>query len=298
MFTQPVSMRVSEKQFEEDLRQPLIDLGYRMRGLSDFSDMPIITTNVSGYNDVVSNVLEAYKNIHDRYFIDHYNPELFLALAAMTNKPSGIKGEWWKYVGNNVNRVFEKVKLYKQVKGHCEDVFAFSDDFGRTSGFSGQNCRFFVKPTKEEIINHFTNKPVMKKETRFPFRLNEKEYKQIIKVACGVWRQKLVAQWGVSIAIGGYADVFEDFYKEMRRACTGEQHNLFDEIFGKDEPVWTLADAKDGEPVWVKNHPSSTWHLRYANGRGETYEDQKKFGKNSTWPCAMPFESDNLPFCE
>jgi len=30
MFTQPVSMKVTEKQFEEDLEQPLINLGYRM----------------------------------------------------------------------------------------------------------------------------------------------------------------------------------------------------------------------------------------------------------------------------
>jgi hypothetical protein len=31
MFTQPVSMKVTEKQFEEDLKQPLINLGYKIK---------------------------------------------------------------------------------------------------------------------------------------------------------------------------------------------------------------------------------------------------------------------------
>jgi hypothetical protein len=29
-------------------------------------------------------------------------------------------------------------------------------------------------------------------------------------------------------------EISEDFYKEMRKACTAEQHKLFDDIFGKD----------------------------------------------------------------
>jgi hypothetical protein len=298
-FTQPVSMHVSEKQFEEDLRQPLIDLGYRIRCLSDFSEMPIITTNLDGTNNNVfvlaSNILETLKKKCDRYFINHYNPELFLALAAMTDNSTGIKGEWWKCInpGGGVN--FTKGKLYQQIVKNYQDIFAFKSNRG-IDGWSDFNDDHFVKPTKEEIINQFTNKkPVMKKEKRFPFELNEKDYKKIIKAACVGWREKLVAKWGVFIAIDGYTKVTEDFYKEMREACTPEQHILFDEIFGKDEPKWTLADAKDGEPVWVKIGDANAWQLRYANGKGEVYFDQKKFGDTSTWSCAMPFDPNNLP---
>jgi len=85
-----------------------------------------------------------------RHCIQEFNPDLFLALCAMTDKPEGIPGEYWMYTWENTED-FTKNKIYKQV---------FSDE-------DGDNYKNFTKATKEEIINHF--KPIkMKKEISIP----------------------------------------------------------------------------------------------------------------------------------
>jgi hypothetical protein len=58
MFTQPVSMKVTEKQFEKDLKQPLINLEYRVVAIDEFSEIPWIVTNVANNRDEVSNFNE------------------------------------------------------------------------------------------------------------------------------------------------------------------------------------------------------------------------------------------------
>lgn len=77
---------------------------------------------------VLSNIQTTInKNTH--YLIDHYNPKLFLALAAMTEKGSYRNGEEYVWV-NSKKEDLRKLKIVSSV-----------------------GC---VKPTKEELIAHFT----------------------------------------------------------------------------------------------------------------------------------------------
>jgi len=139
MFTQPVSMECSQEHYERDLKNPLLEMGYSEADLASWNKCPYLITNYMGVKNRISNTDNPVYARNGRYFIDHYNPELFLALAAMTEMKTvsgdkfGGKGEW--IVKNNK---FEKL-----------DKKRFFNDLWR-------------KVTKEELINKFTNK--MKEE--------------------------------------------------------------------------------------------------------------------------------------
>lgn len=49
MFTQPVSMLVTKEQFEKDLKDELVKLGYQLTGFSsNWSEYPYLANNLGG----------------------------------------------------------------------------------------------------------------------------------------------------------------------------------------------------------------------------------------------------------
>jgi hypothetical protein len=160
-FITPVSMQVTQEQYENDLKEPLVKMWYEMVSLGYFNQCTYLVTNYSSNANVVTNIGAGSKQDNNRHFIDHYNPELFIALAAMTGKTYGIAGEWWVYIGGN--RLFTKGKLYKALKP-VNERGAFIDEEGDFNGSYAYPLRHFRKATKEEIINHLT-KSTMKKQT-------------------------------------------------------------------------------------------------------------------------------------
>lgn len=146
-FIQPVSMQVTQEQYERDLREPLLKMGYE-GFILDFALFPILVTNIDGRKGLLSNVSDDRKSVNNRYFIPDYNPELFLAIAAMTDKESPIVGEWLVW-----NSVYASVGGYK-----IGDIVQCGNPNITLVGLR--------KATLQELINKFANKKqdIMKKE--------------------------------------------------------------------------------------------------------------------------------------
>ena len=141
-FICPVSMECTEKQYINDLKEPLLNMGYEEKCKTPMdAELNILITNYEGISGCISNVFNHRIHAENRYFISEYNPKLFLALAAMTNDENGNYGEYWKYVGTT-NISFTTDEIYKQV--------------GNLNGMCPNNSTFFKKATKEEIINFFS----------------------------------------------------------------------------------------------------------------------------------------------
>jgi ribosomal protein S6 len=156
-FIQPVSMRVTQEQYERDLREPLLAMGYEeLKFYQDFNSFCIITNNYNGVLGDISNMCEECKNDYDRHFIPEYNPEYFLAVAAMTNESYGIIGEWWKFK-SEIDFDFTKNNLYKCViKDDLDDMPLFEDKNGEISGYEeSKHFWYFTKATLSDLINHF-----------------------------------------------------------------------------------------------------------------------------------------------
>jgi len=150
-FITPVSMKVTLAQFETDLLQPLLILGYKKGDCHYSEDRCILATNITYEHDRFSLLYPAYASERDRFFIKEYNPQLFLALAAMTDELNGIAGEWWKHTTSYTSQ-FDDGCLYKQVTKSILEIHAFGEHL---SAWSNNNHKYFVKATKEEIIQHF-----------------------------------------------------------------------------------------------------------------------------------------------
>jgi hypothetical protein len=65
------------------------------------------------------------------------------------------------------------------------------------------------------------------------FTITAEQAQSIINIACVNWKKQLAEKWANDIVLGNEIKISEEFYKEMRAACTHPQHKLFDGIFGK-----------------------------------------------------------------
>ena len=72
--------------------------------------------------------------------------------------------------------------------------------------------------------------------------ITSQQAKTIIHIACNTWKRILAKEWGEAIIMNDKINITNDRYQEMRKACTAEQHILFDSIFGKDEPEYKVGD--------------------------------------------------------
>lgn len=152
-FIQPVSMQVTKEQYERDLREPLLMLGYKEDDVTDWDESEILVTNFNGENEAIGIVADNRKNAENRHFIPEYNPQLFLAIAAMTKGGIPIVREWFVYTDYVVERAGYKVGvLYKN-----ENPLI--------------NARWKRKATLQELIDKFTNKKqdIMKEITNEQF---------------------------------------------------------------------------------------------------------------------------------
>jgi hypothetical protein len=123
--------------------------------------------------------------------------------------------------------------------------------------------KYYTEITFEQFKKYVLKIDDMK-DSRFPFNLDFEQAKKILKIACAFWKEKLKNLWFDGLVSDGYVIISEEEYKEMRKACTDEQHKLFDEIFGKDE---IKSPYKDGEACVVKNFITHSWTIKYATGR-------------------------------
>lgn len=143
-FTTPVSMPVTEAQYNE--LKPLLEaMGYEVYNFRGNG------TIVSFQN--LSNI-ENFDNadIDGLIKLPTYHRDLFLALAAMTDEPNGIAGEWWKCLYKAA--AFAEGKIYKSFRPlQRQEDFVYDDD-GQQSGIF-TNDKNFTKASISEIFAHF-----------------------------------------------------------------------------------------------------------------------------------------------
>lgn len=145
-FITPVSMVCTQEQYKRDLRSPLLEMGYSER-CDNFDNYPLLVNNCDDYLGLISDSSMCLRDALSRHFIDHYNPELFLALAAMTDDSKGISEEYRKLV-TSMGNDFIKVKDFSNI----QITLAISGEYSTIR-----------KATKEELIKHFNKNKLMEK---------------------------------------------------------------------------------------------------------------------------------------
>jgi hypothetical protein len=146
MFTQPVSMKCSKEQYEKDLKIPLLEMGYKEIDLTNWNIHPYLVTNYTGVKHEMSNLDDGACERHGRHFINRYNPELFLALAAMAEIKEAENWEIKEAEGGDFGGKGEWIVKNNRFEKLHRKTFFYND---------------WRKATKEELINKFTKKEEM-----------------------------------------------------------------------------------------------------------------------------------------
>ena len=60
-FIQPVSMQVTKEQYERDLREPLLKMGYKEKEIVNWDISPILATNYAKIKHIMTNLAEGHK---------------------------------------------------------------------------------------------------------------------------------------------------------------------------------------------------------------------------------------------
>lgn len=285
-FSTPVAMKVTEGQYNRDLKEPLKELGYEEENMSRADPLyEYLMTNWVGSPNKLG--VDYSNSINNRYLIPNYNPKLFLALAAMTEGDAWTVGEYLSYKDPEV------------VRGK-ENLFKVSnlDRSNLQAGYANLEYKnIYIKTTKEKLIQHFGDvltKTETMKETnpkidgRFPKVILPIQAQSIIDNVCSDWAKKLSMLWAYNIVLGNTISVDKALYLQGREATNTKQGLLLDIIFGKDESY-----IPKGTACLVRDSEEDFWRLSYSGGNGKFYT------KGSTtqvyWKYAVTLDINNLP---
>ena len=143
-FIQPVSMRVTKEQYERDLREPLLKMGYE-EACMIYWDKNLFLATFSGVNNPFMTNIKNGRG----FVIPEYNPKLFLAIAAMTDKETPIVGEWLVCI-DEMAYIISGYKVGEFVKNGNPNI----------------ELNWFRRATLQELIEKYTNQKqdIMKKE--------------------------------------------------------------------------------------------------------------------------------------
>jgi len=153
-FKYPLAIEGTRDELEQ-LRIKIEELGYDNTGLPYGHDK-ILVTNLDGIVGKLGFLGSWAKSDYNRIVVSASNPDLVLALAAMTEGDEHTAGEWFVKIGSG-DGTFTDGNLYKSIKPVTE-MGAFICDNGKTNGYYTNPFNHFRKATKEEIIAHFSPK--------------------------------------------------------------------------------------------------------------------------------------------
>jgi hypothetical protein len=127
-------------------------------------------------------------------------------------------------------------KEYRRVMGTEKSYYKMGNTDWCGSSYGTELPAFSL----QKFIDDLNNQPMTNKQKT----LTSTDAQKIIDISCSSWKPKLANLWSYNIIMRELIVVEETFYTEMRKACTAEQHKLFDEIFGKDikEPSYKIGD--------------------------------------------------------
>lgn len=154
MFIQPVSMKIpSQQDYERDLKYQLEKLGYCEHRNFDSYKFDAETWNYLGtLTDGQLYKVHNETNSKNRYMIPAYNPQLFLALAGLTDDPAIKEGDWVRSIDESVD--YRRGMIYRVDKFDTERGIIKSST-SSPHPYAQKSQRYFRKTTKEELVKHF-----------------------------------------------------------------------------------------------------------------------------------------------
>ena len=247
-FSTQVSMKVTEKQFRNDLIQPLGELGYSFGYTYGrfHSSRPYIVNEYDCINGAVGREYEPLG-----YYIDHYNPKLFLALAAMTEGEDFIVGEYIKCIKSTDGYYTAEIIRVEEYRSGASGLEgSFGPDYSRL---------YYCKPTVEDLVAAFG---FPAENTQPSIQITRNQLKELYdKTTCEQYKQEIRDFASKELFFTETYNIPRTLYNKAYKHANKEQKKLLDS--------WNIP-SKYGE-LFVDG--------KTFNGRVAVYKgDTTKFG--------------------
>jgi hypothetical protein len=167
--------------------------------------------------------------------------------------PETFPSKWYMICDENNKEIGDK--WLKENNTPCNlmhgNAYCSKNDYGDLwFGCGGEAKEFILKYNSdyteittdqflENVYKPFKAKQETKQENKMR-TITWNQGQEIIDIACKDWKEKLFDVWGKKIVLKKPIEIQEHVYQEMRKACTKEQHELFDKIFGKEKEEISL----------------------------------------------------------
>lgn len=155
-----------------------------------------------------------------------------------TKLPSIPKGTFYRTCNwlTNINDK-DRVNHYDKnfVSYGLEEFKGETYVLAETNDYQGSNYWMFKLSDIERLWKEQNQNQNPKQDMKKSFTITAELAQSIINIACGTWKKQLAEKWANNIVLGNEIEISEEFYKEMRAACTAPQNELFDKIFGKED---------------------------------------------------------------
>lgn len=140
-------------------------------------------------------------------------------------------------------------------------------------------------------VNDFlkTNKTIMENKT---FKITRQQLEEIHNIACNDWKIRIVDI--TDSVLGKFKNegvLNYDIVKKMFKAATQKQLPTLQRIFPDYQEQEFIPK---GELAWVRSNDLMEWCVRFSDGKGCFYKDQKKEGDVSSWKQVRKFNDNPL----
>ena len=228
----PIAMKCNKEQWE-DIKPLLVRDNIIIRHITSFDHDTWLTNNYIDIKLNISNVPIWSAYFFKRNIYSEWDKNIFLNACGIEEE--FVLPEKWCVKVTNENK--DVVYRWKLENTRCTTYIS-------AGYYASYNGLWGIKISNDmtEITFEQFKKYVLKEnnmnttntDKTFPFHLDPHNAQRIIDIACSTWKSKLASMWAHNMVLGKPVEISESFYKEMRSACTNEQHKLFDYIFGKD----------------------------------------------------------------
>ena len=209
-FTTPVAMKCNP--FEMGgIVADLQKLGYTLKDFEwdKCAELPWVFTNYGDEHDKVTNA-RGWDDV-EHIILDSFQPELFLAIAAMSETDVPYEGEWFMCLESSdgeenykPHRYYTKGKIYKTV--YINGVLVPTPKYNRNA---------FRKATVEELKQHFSKKFI----ACLPIGLGKAGYGKTYKI----FIDGKLAQENVTLTTGHASDAIQYHIESLLRSKNTEE---------------------------------------------------------------------------
>ena len=233
----PAYIKYDKKMFEEEIHPVLVGLGFEVANLEH--TWYFIT------NDVNSKRLDFSKTMLELDRTECHTAQEFLEASGIFAVVDELPKDW--YIEVTDDNLEELDAWRKKVASFSLNCILGPGFFVLSKHYYATSYTWFNKNENEMLSKHPNYQKIdletFRKITgsapkqKMNYKITAEQAQSIINIACENWKKKLAEKWANNIVLNKEIEISEEFYKEMRKACTEPQNKLFDKIFGEDGSV-------------------------------------------------------------